>query len=101
MIPVEIAQCFNLVSLVVSFLLLDKPSTSGRRELLQKAAALTAGLAMGTLPQQQAANAYTVPDLAYPFEALEPYIDTPTMKIHHDKHHGTFVRLFLCFCRSL
>jgi len=69
----------------------DKPSTTGRRELLQKAAAFTAGIAMGTLPQQQAANAYTVPDLAYPFEALEPYIDTPTMKIHHDKHHATYV----------
>jgi superoxide dismutase len=36
-----------------------------------------------------ASNAYTVPDLPYAFEALEPYIDTPTMKIHHDKHHGT------------
>mmetsp|Transcript_39983 Transcript_39983/g.96516 ORF Transcript_39983/g.96516 Transcript_39983/m.96516 type:complete len:231 (-) Transcript_39983:195-887(-) len=38
-----------------------------------------------------AANAYFVPDLPYPFEALEPYIDTPTMKIHHDKHHATYV----------
>ena len=37
------------------------------------------------------ANAYSVPDLPYPFEALEPYIDTPTMKIHHDKHHATYV----------
>lgn len=38
-----------------------------------------------------AANAYSVPDLLYPFEALEPYIDAPTMKIHHDKHHATYV----------
>ena len=38
-----------------------------------------------------AANAYAVPDLLYPFEALEPYIDAPTMKIHHDKHHATYV----------
>jgi superoxide dismutase, Fe-Mn family len=37
------------------------------------------------------ANAYSVPDLPYPFEALEPHIDTPTMKIHHDKHHATYV----------
>lgn len=36
-------------------------------------------------------NAYSVPDLTYDFDALEPYIDTPTMKIHHDKHHATYV----------
>jgi len=38
-----------------------------------------------------AANAYSVPDLPYAFDALEPYIDAPTMKIHHDKHHATYV----------
>jgi superoxide dismutase, Fe-Mn family len=43
-----------------------------------------------------ASNAYTVPDLPYAFEALEPYIDTPTMKIHHDKHHGTYCRSIKC-----
>jgi superoxide dismutase, Fe-Mn family len=37
------------------------------------------------------AGAYAVPDLPYAFDALEPYIDAPTMKIHHDKHHGTYV----------
>jgi Fe-Mn family superoxide dismutase len=35
--------------------------------------------------------AYSVPDLAYPFDALEPHIDAHTMEIHHDKHHGTYV----------
>jgi superoxide dismutase, Fe-Mn family len=35
--------------------------------------------------------AYTLPDLAYPFDALEPYIDALTMEIHHDRHHGTYV----------
>ena len=35
--------------------------------------------------------AYSVPDLAYSFDALEPHIDARTMEIHHDKHHGTYV----------
>jgi Fe-Mn family superoxide dismutase len=34
---------------------------------------------------------YSVPDLAYPFDALEPHIDARTMEIHHDKHHGAYV----------
>ncbi len=35
--------------------------------------------------------AYTVPPLPYPYDALEPYIDTKTMEIHHDKHHKAYV----------
>src|SRR6516165_9199296 len=35
--------------------------------------------------------AYELPPLPYPKEALEPYIDTQTMEIHHDKHHGAYV----------
>ena len=34
---------------------------------------------------------YSVPDLAYPFDALEPHIDARTMEIHHDKHHAAYV----------
>lgn len=54
--------------------------------MLQKGAALATSIAIPA-----SANAYAVPDLLYPFEALEPYIDAPTMKIHHDKHHATYV----------
>ena len=35
--------------------------------------------------------AYTVPDLGYAFDALEPHIDARTMEIHHDKHHAAYV----------
>ena len=34
---------------------------------------------------------YTLPPLPYPYEALEPQIDTLTMQIHHDKHHQAYV----------
>jgi len=35
--------------------------------------------------------AYSVPDLSYGFDALEPHIDARTMEIHHDKHHAAYV----------
>lgn len=34
---------------------------------------------------------YTVPELTYPKNALEPNIDALTMEIHHDKHHAAYV----------
>jgi len=34
---------------------------------------------------------FTLPALPYPYEALEPHIDTETMKIHHDKHHQAYI----------
>ena len=35
--------------------------------------------------------AYTVPDLPYAYDALEPHISEETMRFHHDKHHATYV----------
>lgn len=35
---------------------------------------------------------YTLPDLPYNYNALEPYIDEQTMRLHHDLHHGTYVK---------
>jgi superoxide dismutase, Fe-Mn family len=34
---------------------------------------------------------FTLPDLPYDFAALEPHIDEQTMRIHHGKHHATYV----------
>ena len=35
--------------------------------------------------------AYTLPDLPYAYDALEPHIDARTMEIHHSKHHNTYI----------
>jgi Fe-Mn family superoxide dismutase len=35
--------------------------------------------------------AYSVPDLPYAYDALEPHIDEQTMHLHHDKHHQAYV----------
>jgi len=35
--------------------------------------------------------AYELPPLPYAKDSLEPYIDTQTMEIHHDKHHAAYV----------
>jgi len=34
---------------------------------------------------------FTLPELSYPYNALEPHIDEQTMRIHHDKHHAAYI----------
>jgi len=34
---------------------------------------------------------YTLPALAYAYDALEPHIDALTMEIHHTRHHQTYI----------
>nr|QNM38109.1 Mn-SOD [Pleurotus tuber-regium] len=34
---------------------------------------------------------HTLPDLPYDYNALEPYISEEIMKLHHQKHHQTYV----------
>ncbi len=33
---------------------------------------------------------FTLKNLPYSYEALEPHIDARTMEIHHTKHHGAY-----------
>ena len=35
--------------------------------------------------------AFELPPLPYDYNALEPHIDEQTMRLHHDKHHNTYV----------
>lgn len=35
---------------------------------------------------------FTLPPLPYGYDALEPFIDEETMRIHHDKHHAAYIK---------
>jgi len=35
--------------------------------------------------------AFTLPELGYEYDGLQPYIDAETMEIHHSKHHNAYV----------
>jgi len=41
--------------------------------------------------ESQSEGPFKLPPLPYSYDALEPYIDAETMKLHHDKHHGAYV----------
>ncbi len=73
-----------------------------RREVLQGSTVALAGLALSSRlaadgPSLAATAAaapsgpFVLPPLSYAYEALEPAIDAATMRLHHDKHHATYV----------
>lgn len=43
----------------------------------------------------------TLPDLPYDYAALEPHIDTATMKLHHDFHHKGYTSKFAAAYKNL
>lgn len=56
------------------------------------AASIGSALTSDELGYDAAAGAYVLPPLPYAHDALEPFIDEQTMRIHHDKHHAGYVR---------
>jgi Fe-Mn family superoxide dismutase len=46
----------------------------------------------GDPSENTTASGFTLPDLGYGYEALEPAVDRKTMQIHHGKHHAGYVR---------
>ncbi|SDE63549.1 superoxide dismutase, Fe-Mn family [Paenibacillus sp. UNCCL117] len=64
------------------------------------AAGATAAAAQAPVPPQPASaepgkavpiGGHRLPPLPYAYDALEPHIDAKTMRIHHDKHHQSYV----------
>jgi Fe-Mn family superoxide dismutase len=74
---------------------------STRRKFLHGVAAFGGLAAFGPAWDRQAAaqekktkdeGPFKLPPLKYAYNALEPYIDARTMRIHHDRHHAGYVR---------
>ena len=67
-----------------------------RRDAFKTLALTTGAFALGA-SQPPSASAQTpgevhkLPPLGYDYDALEPFIDAETMKLHHDKHHAAYV----------
>jgi superoxide dismutase, Fe-Mn family len=67
-----------------------------RRQALKTIALTTGAIAVSAdflraQPPASPAEVFKLPPLGYDYDALEPYIDAETMKIHHDKHHAAYV----------
>ncbi len=45
-----------------------------------------------SLVAQAESKEFTLPPLTYDYDALDPYIDSQTMTLHHDKHHASYVK---------
>lgn len=73
-----------------------------RRDFLKKSALLgLVGLGKNLIGEEKlerlesiskmGGDAFTLPKLPYPYNAMEPFIDAKTMEIHHSKHHQGYV----------
>ena len=61
-----------------------KPDTEGLVAVIQR-------LPTANLNEEETMTRYTLPDLPYAYDALEPHISAEIMELHHDKHHRAYV----------
>jgi Fe-Mn family superoxide dismutase len=43
------------------------------------------------IPSRETFMSFTLPELPYAYDALQPYMSKETLEFHHDKHHNTYV----------
>ncbi len=69
----------------------DRMARMNKSSVLLVVASLSLALTGVRAADTPPTGPFTLPDLPYAYDALEPHIDTETMKIHHDKHHAAYV----------
>lgn len=75
-------KALNLVGLITLFLIFSSFSTNKIKN--NKMETLT-------IKETSLKYPYSLPELVYAYDALEPYIDKETMEIHFSKHHAAYV----------
>lgn len=67
-------------------------SGQNRRQFLKwMAAAAVAPPLLAQAPTPARRLSLELPPLPYAYDALEPYIDAETMRLHHQKHHAAYI----------
>jgi Fe-Mn family superoxide dismutase len=60
-------------------------------KVLLSAALLLSASTLAVPASDPPSGPFTLPELPYAYDALEPHLDKETMEIHHNKHHAAYV----------
>ncbi len=67
-------------------------TTGGRGQRVEEVKSQAKAGAAGAIAAGYQGDTYVLPPLPYEYNALEPFVDEKTMRIHHDKHHAAYVK---------